>query len=60
MFLSFVLERHLEFGQQKERHVRVIGQGAFDGLQYFYTAIKRLFEEGLVGGCRIIATKPAL
>lgn len=58
-FLSFVSKRQLEFSQQKERHVRVIGQDAYDGLQYFYTAVRRVFEKGLTGGCRIIATKPA-
>lgn len=46
--------------QKKDRHVRVIGQDAFDSLQYFYTAVKSVFEKGLTGGCRIIATKPAL
>ena len=56
MFLSFVLD----FSAKKDRHVRVIGQDAFDSLQYFYTAVKSVFEKGLTGGCRIIATKPAL
>ena len=60
MFLSFVSKRHLDFSEKKDRHVRVIGQDAFDSLQYFYTAVKSVFEKGLTGGCRIIATKPAL
>ena len=59
-FLSFITKRLLEFGQQKDRHVRVIGQDAFDGLHYFYTTMKSVFGRGLTGGCRIIATKPAL
>ena len=46
--------------QKKDRHVRVIGQDAFDSLPYFYTAVKSVFEKGPTGGCRIIATKPAL
>ena len=60
MFLSFVSKRHVVFTEKKDRHVRVIGQDAFDSLQYFYTAVKSVFEKGLTGGCRIIATKPAL
>ncbi|KAM7439460.1 hypothetical protein ABFA07_011212 [Porites harrisoni] len=60
MFLSFVSKRHVDFSEKKDRHVRVIGQDAFDSLQYFYTAVKSVFEKGLTGGCRIIATKPAL
>lgn len=60
MFLSFVSKRHVDFSAKKDRHVRVIGQDAFDSLQYFYTAVKSVFEKGLTGGCRIIATKPAL
>lgn len=60
MFLSFVSKRHVDFSAKKDRHVRVIGQDAFDSLQYFYTAVKSVFEKGLTGGCRIIAIKPAL
>ncbi|KAJ7372957.1 hypothetical protein OS493_015421 [Desmophyllum pertusum] len=59
-WLSFVSQRPLEFCQNKERHVRVIGQDAFDSLEYFYSKIKIVFEKGLVGGCRVIATKPAI
>lgn len=57
---SFVEQRHLEFNQQKERHVRVLGQDAFDSLGYFYSTVKMLFVKGLTGGCRVIATKPAI
>lgn len=57
---SFVEKRHLEFNQQKERHVRVLGQDAFDSLGYFYTVTKMVFVKGLTGGCRIIATKPTI
>lgn len=60
MFLSFVSKRHVDFSAKKDRHVRVIGQDAFDSLQYFYTAVKSVFEKELTGGCRTIATKPAL
>ena len=59
-FLSFVSKRPVEFEEQKDRHVQVIGQDAFDGLLFFYKAIKYVFVKGLTGGCRIIATKPAL
>ncbi|XP_068727878.1 uncharacterized protein [Montipora capricornis] len=57
-FLSFVSKRQQEFNEHKERHVRVIGQGAYDGLNYFYTTVKRLFADGLCGGCRVTASKP--
>jgi len=57
---SFVEERYLEFNQQKERHVRVLGQDAFDSLGYFYSTIKMLFVKRLIGGCRVIATKPTI
>ena len=57
---SFVEKRHLEFNQQKERHVRVLGQDAFDSLGYFFSMIKMVFVKGLVGGSRVIATKPAM
>ncbi|XP_067028045.1 uncharacterized protein [Acropora muricata] len=57
-FLSFVSKRQHEFVENKERHLRVIGQDAYDGLLDFYTTVKRLFNDGLCGGCRVIATKP--
>lgn len=57
---SFVEKRFLEFNQQKERHVRVLGQDAVDSLGYFYSVTKKVFVKGLIGGCRVIATKPAI
>ena len=60
LWTSFVEKRHLEFNQQKERHVRVLGQDAFNSLGYFYSMMKMVFVKGLIGGCRVTATKPAI
>jgi cyclopropane fatty-acyl-phospholipid synthase-like methyltransferase len=55
---TFTAERLADFRAVRERHVSVHGARIVDGLEDFYATVAHLFHVGVVGGVRIVATRP--
>eukprot|EP01023_Acetabularia_acetabulum_P054406 TRINITY_DN6137_c0_g1_i1.p1 TRINITY_DN6137_c0_g1~~TRINITY_DN6137_c0_g1_i1.p1 ORF type:complete len:279 (-),score=50.35 TRINITY_DN6137_c0_g1_i1:489-1325(-) len=55
---EFVKSRFAAFQDSFDRHVKVHGQEAADGLEHFYSSINKLFSGGNLGGSAIFVRKP--
>jgi len=55
---EYTKQRHEKMVSDHHSQVAVHGSELVDGLTFFYSQIRRLFESGHCGGIRIIAKKP--
>jgi sarcosine/dimethylglycine N-methyltransferase len=56
-WLPFVRERNQNYDATKTRQIAVHGKQLADALSVFYSTIVKLFEDGNLGGVRLVATK---
>ena len=56
---AFTVDRTAAFRAARERNLRVHGSDIVDGLEDFYVTVSGLYTQGMLGGARILATKPA-
>jgi cyclopropane fatty-acyl-phospholipid synthase-like methyltransferase len=55
---AFTVERIAAFRAQRSRHLAVHGPEIVEGLEEFYDTVGALYADGVLGGARILATKP--
>ena len=55
---DFVIARHQDFRNNRDRNLALHGVEIVDGLDHFYTTIVNLFGGGNLGGLRLVAWKP--
>ncbi|XP_070562902.1 uncharacterized protein [Ptychodera flava] len=55
---KYTHDRLQSFVQNRDRHVRVLGEATTQALQTFYAVVSGIFAGGNVGGARLVATKP--
>jgi cyclopropane fatty-acyl-phospholipid synthase-like methyltransferase len=55
---AFTIERTAAFRAARERNLRVHGPDIVEGLQDFYDTVSGLYSAGMLGGARILATRP--
>ena len=56
---SFTAQRLEAFRTARPRNVRVHGQAVTEGLEDFYATVAGLYADGVLGGARIVARRPA-
>jgi cyclopropane fatty-acyl-phospholipid synthase-like methyltransferase len=54
---QFTNERMNAYRKDKERHLRIHGEGTVAAIEEFYDTVDRLFQGGNLGGVRVVAQK---